>query len=257
LGYLFKLRQTKKAKELIRFLQTQDRWSSAGSGWEVIEGMLQLSGWSRKRRVVVVRRIKTPRDSGWSNSSVKGLPLLELAGACTLESATYEYIVLVTSLPYEAASISQLYRERADTENPFDELKNQWGWAAFTTQDFERCQIMARFIALIYNWWSLFVLLVDRERHREAVTSRPMLLGGVARQTRHAGQNRLHLNLSHAQVDRIKEELTKASEFLRVILAAAEQLSSTERWRRILAKIFEKYLDGRPLAGPLPALTSG
>jgi hypothetical protein len=38
---------------------------------------------------------------------------------------TYEYIVLVTSLPYEVASISQLYRERADSENPFDELKNQ------------------------------------------------------------------------------------------------------------------------------------
>jgi hypothetical protein len=77
--------------------------------------------------VVVARRTKTPRDSASSNSSVKGLPLLELTGACTLESATYEYIVLATSLPYEVASISQLYRERGDTENPFDELKNQWG----------------------------------------------------------------------------------------------------------------------------------
>jgi hypothetical protein len=84
------------------------------------------------------------------------------------------------------------------------------------------------------------VRLVDRQRHREAVTSRPMLLGAVARQTKHAGQARLHLNLSHAQVDKIKEKLTNASLFLRGILAAAEQLGSTERWRRILAKIFEK-----------------
>jgi hypothetical protein len=131
--------------------------------------------------VVVARRTKTPRDSASSNSSAKGLPLLELTGACTFESATYEYVVLVTSLPYEVmevASISQLYRERADTENPFDELKNQWGWAGFTTRDFERCQIMARLIALVYNWWSLFVRLLDRQRHREAVISRPMLLGG-------------------------------------------------------------------------------
>jgi hypothetical protein len=30
----------------------------------------------------------------------------------------------------------------------------------------------------------LFVRLVDRQRHREAVTSRPMLLGGMARQTK-------------------------------------------------------------------------
>jgi hypothetical protein len=62
LGYLFKLRQTKKAKG--------------------IEGMPQLSGWSRKRQVVIVRRTKTPRDSASSNSSAEGLPLLELAGAC-------------------------------------------------------------------------------------------------------------------------------------------------------------------------------
>jgi hypothetical protein len=46
-------------------------------------------------------------------------------------------------------------------------------------------------------------------------------------------------------------------QFLRAISAAAEQLSSTERWRRILAKIFEKYLDGRPLNGPVPTLASG
>jgi hypothetical protein len=62
----------------------------------------------------VVRRTKTASDSGWSNSSAKGLPLLELAGVCTFETATYkynEYSVLVTSLPYEAASISQLYRK--------------------------------------------------------------------------------------------------------------------------------------------------
>ena len=76
---------------------------------------------------------------------------------------------------------------------------------------------MARLIALVYNWWSLFVRLLDRQRHREAVASRPMLLGGVARQTKHAGQNRLHLNQSHAGADKIKEKLTKANQFLRGI----------------------------------------
>jgi hypothetical protein len=41
-----------------------------------------------------------------------------------------------------------------------------------------------------------------------------MLLGGVARQPKHADQNRLHLNLSHAQANKIKEKLTQASRFL-------------------------------------------
>jgi len=58
-------------------------------------------------------------------------------------------------------------------------------------------------------------------------------------------------NLSLGRADKIKEKLTKASQFLRGVLAAAEQLSPTEYWRRILAKIFEEYLDGRLLNGPV------
>ena len=40
---------------------------------------------------------------------------------------------------------------QADAEIGFDELKNQWGWAGFTTRELKRCQLMARPIALIYN----------------------------------------------------------------------------------------------------------
>ena len=58
-------------------------------------------------------------------------------------------------------------------ENVFDELKNPWGWAGYTTQDLTRCQLMARQLALIYNWWSLFVRLALPRRHAEALTSRP------------------------------------------------------------------------------------
>ena len=49
LCYLFKLRQTQKAKELILFLESRGGWSDAGQGWEGIEGSLQLTGWSCKR----------------------------------------------------------------------------------------------------------------------------------------------------------------------------------------------------------------
>ena len=34
-------------------------------------------------------------------------------------------------------------------------MKNHWGWAGFTTHDLKRCQIIARLIALVYNWWTL------------------------------------------------------------------------------------------------------
>lgn len=164
LGYLFKLRQTTKVKELIKMLETMGGWGDAGQGFEGAEGMLRLSGWSRTRRVIVLRRLRVRKDP----KEKSALPLLALAGTCTFEHASYEYMVLVTSLSHSIAAIAQLYRDRADSENPFDELKNQWGWAGFTTRDFERSQIMARLIALIYNWWSLFV----RKRHGQHLRGR-------------------------------------------------------------------------------------
>ena len=36
---------------------------------------------------------------------------------------------------------------------------------------------------LTYNWWSLFVRLADPDHRREAITSRPLPLHGIARRT--------------------------------------------------------------------------
>src|ERR1035437_6968569 len=59
--------------------------------------------------------------------------------------------------------------------------RNRWGWGGFVTQDLLRCQVAARNVALIYNWWSLFVRCAQPQRPREAVTSRPLLLAVVGR----------------------------------------------------------------------------
>ncbi|MDA8421434.1 MAG: transposase [Pseudomonadota bacterium] len=56
----------------------------------------------------------------------------------------YEYAVLVISTDHPILTIAQLYRDRADAENNFDELKNQWGWGGFTTHDLKRCRLIAR-----------------------------------------------------------------------------------------------------------------
>jgi len=100
----------------------------------------------------------------------------------------YEYSVLATSLDEELVSFGQLYRDRGDSENIFDELKNQWGWGGFVTQDLARCRLAARMIALFYDWWSIFVRLVEPDRHMEAITSRPLLLHAIATRVRHARQ---------------------------------------------------------------------
>ena len=75
----------------------------------------------------------------------------------------YEYSVLITSLENDLISIVQHYRDRADCENVFDEIKNQWGWGGYTTRDLKPCRFMARIITLVYNWWNLFVRMTNSE----------------------------------------------------------------------------------------------
>jgi hypothetical protein len=103
-------------------------WLDTGGGWHAREDEVCLSGWSHKRRVMLRRRIKedvvlTKKDG--SGQQVLALGFDELQDKAM---ALWEYTVLVTDAPYELQAIGQLYRDRCDCENGFDELKNQWGW---------------------------------------------------------------------------------------------------------------------------------
>ena len=171
-------------------------------------------------------------------------------------AAIWEFAVVVTSLDMEILSLAQLYRDRGDSENPFDELKNQWGWAGFTTADINRCQLMARLNALIYNWWTLYNRLADPDQHHEALTTRSLLLNAVARQTRHAGQTRLTVTSSHGRRQQVKVALQRIAKFLSALIKNAEQLTDAERWALILSYALRKYLHWRTLRPPptlLPA----
>jgi hypothetical protein len=140
-------------------------------------------------------------------------------------------------------------------ENSFDELKNQWGWSGFTTRDLKRCCLMAGCVALVFNWWNLFVRLADPDRHREAITSRPLLLQAIGRQTSHAGRTTVTITSSHGEHTRAREALTRIAGFFTQLRKTAEQLTALERWYRILSQALKKFLRGRKLVPPrqLPA----
>lgn len=137
------------------------KWVEAGQGWQGTEAELRLCGWSRPRRVLVLRRRVTNDLAVLDRRDRHQLKLgfTELYNGV----AVYEYSVLVTSLDAEILTIAQLYRgDRADAENPFDELKNHRGRAASPPKiDLKRCRFMARITALVYNGWSLFVRWAD------------------------------------------------------------------------------------------------
>ena len=167
----------------------------------------------------------------------------------------WEYTVLVSNAAYDIAAIGQLYRDRCDCENGFDELKNQWGWGGFTTQDMHRSQITARAVALVYNWWSWYVRAAHPHARREALTSRPLLLAAVGRATSHADQTTLYLTPMHAQTGLIKSMIANVRAAIRYVRTAAEQLPKVDRWSTMLGYICQRIVGQTAFPTLPPALT--
>lgn len=261
---LFKLKHTLKVKTLVQScLRQSGGWSRAGEGWEVAEAELQLTGWSRSRRVVLVR--EAPARAPVGAQARRRRDHLELPGARdadwhgTPAPWSGRIAVLVTSLDpkaYPAAAIARLYRERADAENAFDELKNQWGWSGYTTRELGSCRLTANLIALIYNWWSLYVRFYDEEHHREAITSRPALMQGVARQVCSGGRRSVKVSLQHEKAAAIARAVTLISRQLHAFHRIAERWTIAQRWACLLTRLFRRWLGGKWLPGVPPQAAS-
>ena len=161
--YLFKLRQTPNVRRAIAKVPWP-AWEGAPTlgCQQIAQTTVKLHGWSRERRVVIVRTLKpvnpSPQDQFWAT------PEDDVA-------------VYVTNLAPDEATpeqIALLYAQRADTENVFDELKNQWGFRGYCSQRAVVTELAARLVLLTYNLWSLFTRLMGLNpgHHTEAVKSR-------------------------------------------------------------------------------------
>ena len=254
-AYLFKLRQTRGVARWIEGLAGKGAkagWRNAGQGWEGVESHLQLQGWSRPRRVIVLRRklrerpVEAERDG--KQMVLPGCVVVEKGGEW------YEHAVLVTSWEEkELLAVAQAYRDRADSENMFDELKNQWGWTGFSTQDLKRSQLMARIVALIFNWWGIFTRIGSEGKHGEAITTRPLLLHGIARHTRHGQQSYLSLSSLHAKALRVANLMGRISHWIQAYRDSAEQLVKALRWPTLLHLIFRHFWSVPPPSSPIRA----
>jgi hypothetical protein len=131
LAYLFKLRLTANVKRAIERLSGQTDWVEAGQGWQAKETLVRLVGWSRQRRIIVLRRpVKGALAS--SSPAEEGQPRLAFLDIGPGEEI-WEYQVLVTSLVEELGSFGQLYRDRADSD--IDQAWRLsrfcgWGWVS-------------------------------------------------------------------------------------------------------------------------------
>ena len=249
--YLFKLRQSAGVKKLVQRQWRRRDWCNLGQGWDACEDDLLLTGWTRRRRVIVMRRVrkadlivelKRPGRPKTKDTAQTELHFIDENEPVK----SWEYAVLVCNTHYELHNIGQLYRDRADCENGFDEIKNQWGWGGYTTHDIERCALSARAVALIYNWWSWYVRLAHPKTRLEAITSRPKLLSAVGRMTSHAGQKKILLTLTHEAAHQIKGLVTNVRHGLRLIHDTAPQLTKSQRWIALVRYIVERILACAP-----------
>ena len=256
LVYLFKVRRSRNVCALFKRLEGSPSWKDCGCGWEAIDTSIRLDGWSKSRRCLLVRRpaavkpdvkpARRPRGRPKKNAVVPVQQEFEFV-ECAKGRAWDCYALVTNDLELDPVALTQLYRDRGDCENNFDEYKNQWGWCGFVTQKIKPTQAMARLIAIVANWWNVFCRLAEGDRHMEAVTSRPMLMGIVGRIVTSGRRRYMHLTSTHADAAGIRESLERIGAFLGAISATAPQLGFNRTWALILRVAFRKWLGGKPL----------
>jgi hypothetical protein len=223
--YLFKLKLTANVRRAIAALP-ESAWQGPASAGvlQVAEMNLKLWGWSQGRRVVVGRRF---------------LGVIPAANRGEFWDQTrHEFGVYVTNLPagqVNAWQVVELYRQRADTENVFDELKNQWGFNGFCTQQAQATALAARVLLLVYNLWNLFLRLLQPQRHVEARQGRRWFLLIAARLVHSGGAKAIQIAVQGRWWEMLKDGYQRVLGWLE---ATAPQLSSLR--------------DLRPVPLPLP-----
>lgn len=242
MDYLFKIKRSAAIKTLINQQHHTRQWKIIRDNWEGKETEVQLKSWPYPRRVVLFRRRIQ------SDNIVLALPTEEqqqqtlgfIDGPEDMQA--YQYSVLVTSLDSDIVSLFYHYRDRADCENIFDEIKNHWGWGGYTTKDIASCQLMSRMTALIYNWWSLFVRVANPDNHHmEAISSRPSLLSSVGQLIQSGRKKTLRITSHHSRASFWQKALTKVHEIIKHVKLLAPQQNTYRCWEMLLSNIIDKF----------------
>lgn len=138
--YLVKARMTRFVK-LACFDVTE--WTRVGRGIEVGETRIQLHGWSRERRFVLIRQEVSEKET-----KAHGKPLFKEA------HPRYLFQAIVTSKSIEemnATTVYRTYNGRADFENRIKELKLGCGLEGFCMNSFVATECVLRTLCLVHN----------------------------------------------------------------------------------------------------------
>ena len=155
-------------------------WRALDENYAVGGCEVQLMGWKRRRRFVVVReRVREAKAS---------------LGKKLIDWPAYTFRVFVTSLPTPPEEIWRDYNRRADMENRIAELKHDLAADRFCLKDFHATEAVFRSVLLLYNLLSEFRLASGLPQHKEPATLRSQVFLCGAELERHGDSTTLLLS---------------------------------------------------------------
>jgi hypothetical protein len=202
--FLFKLNLTNLVRSALHRIKESDRQGLTILGaCQMIEGRIQLTGWKTSRRVIFARTLQgvvpaADRTEFWDQHK-------------------HEFAVYVTNLPDEVNGwqIQELYRQRADTENVFDELKNQRGFSGFCAKSKATTELAAWLLLVVYNLWTLFVRFIVPQKHTEAKRGRRWFLLIATTLVQSGRQKELQVSISGDWAEQLRDGYLRLHEWIR------------------------------------------
>jgi len=159
LEYAISARFTKGLRNLVAGVTA---WRELEPGIAVSEVMFQAQGWSRARRVVLVRQHAKDRDF------IRGRELFN--------DPAYLYQGILTSRADVPEDVWRFYRDHAVIENQIRELKWDYGIDGFCQKKFFATEAAFRLVCVTYNLMSLLQEKLGRKVYQTLGTLRTQML---------------------------------------------------------------------------------
>jgi hypothetical protein len=137
------------------------KWIATGEGIWISEILFKQGGWSKARRIVVVKQSEEIRQRA------TGKKLKTLFSSMGIEDDKVyrtRYHCFVTNQGLPAREIWEQYKRRGDAENRIKELKEDFGMEGFCMDSFCATQTAMRFTMMAYNLMSLFRQLTHQKQ---------------------------------------------------------------------------------------------
>jgi hypothetical protein len=129
------------------------KWQAIGLGIWITEIEYQQGGWSKARRMVIIKQQEEIRPKATGKKLKSMLKLMDVEPEKIYKT---RYHAFVSNQQLPATEIWEQYKRRGDAENRIKELKEDFGVQGFCMDEFCATEAAMRMVMVAYNLMSLF-----------------------------------------------------------------------------------------------------